>query len=79
MYFRDQGDSLTKAVMVNTQKPAERRERQTDNKEYRVGGGSSVRVIYSDAGQIGCNMLIRRKAFWFPIPKKKKKLLVAAK
>lgn len=55
-----------------THRNPQRGERQTD-KEYRVGGGSSVRVIYSDAGQIGCNMLIRRKAFWFPIPKKKKK------
>lgn len=56
-----------------THRNPQRGERQTDNKEYRVGGGSSVRVIYSDAGQIGCNMLIRRKAFWFPIPKNKNK------
>lgn len=38
MYFRDQGDSLTKAVMVNKQQPTERRG-EPDNEEYSVGEG----------------------------------------
>lgn len=69
VYFRDQGDSLTKAVMVNTQQPTERgskrgRERESielDTEERIEGGWDALKVVYDNEGQFWITMLIRCK------------------
>lgn len=59
VYSRDQGDSLTKAVMVNTQQPTEKgreRGRETENielgtEEHTAGGWDALKVVYDNEGQ----------------------------
>lgn len=57
MYFRDQGDSLTKAVMVNTQKPAERRERERQtikDTEWGEGPQYESSIVTKDKSDVIC-------------------------
>lgn len=46
MYFRDQGDSLTKAIMVNTQQPTESERPRQEG--IQTGGGSPAQDVCDD-------------------------------
>lgn len=69
VYFRGQGDSLTKAVMVNTQQPAGKEREQgkeaenieLDTEERTVGGWDALKDVYDNEGHFWITMLIRCK------------------